>query len=114
MQGVTFAQSIAAGVEKVIRVGKANEGDKTMVDAMAPCARALMESAAIGESLASVVDKGAKAATQGMHATRNMVARKGRARFLGEKSLGYVDPGAASFAMFMEALAEEIKTEEER
>lgn len=112
IQASLFAQAIAAGVENVMRVGKANEGDKTMVDAMAPCARAMLE-AAETEPLTIVIERGAKAAAQGSLATQNMIARKGRARFLGDKSLGYIDPGAASFAIFMEALAQTIKTEED-
>jgi dihydroxyacetone kinase-like protein len=69
----------------------------------------MLAAAGPGVSLASVLAAGSAAASKGMQATRDMIARKGRARFLGEKSVGYIDPGAASFSMFIEALAQEIQ-----
>jgi dihydroxyacetone kinase-like protein len=73
-----------------------------------------MLNTADGENLAAVLAAGSAAATKGMLATQDMIARKGRARFLGEKSVGYIDPGAASFSMFIAALAHEIQTMEEK
>lgn len=109
-----LAAAFVAGVEKVMRVGRAAEGEKTILDAMAPCAQAMLEAAGRGETLAGVMAAGAEAASKGRDATREMAARKGRARFLGEKSVGYVDPGAASFAMFVAEFAQAIKAMEER
>lgn len=106
VEPVTLALAVKAGVEKVIRIGQVREGDKTVVDAMGPCARAMAE--AQGKDLSYVVNAGAKAAIMGRDATRDMVARKGRARFLGERSKGHIDAGAASFTIFMQALAKEI------
>lgn len=113
LQAGDLASAVAAGVAKVVWVGKASEGEKTIVDAMAPCARAMLEAAARQEGLGAVLAAGSAAASAGMQATCVMIARKGRARFLGEKSIGYIDPGAASFSMFIEALAHEIQILEE-
>ena len=91
-----FAAALAAGLEGVRKLGGATEGDKTMVDALAPGI------AAYGSSGARAA---ADAAAKGRDATEPMVARKGRASYLGERSAGHVDPGAASSALLFEALA---------
>ncbi len=102
-QGKTMGEALEAGVNGAIRIGGAAPGDKTVVDAMMPCALAAKEGSCLAESLLL----GAKAAREGAMATSDMVAKKGRAKFLREKSIGFIDPGAMSFAMFMEAWAKE-------
>lgn len=103
---------LSDGLARMIRLGKTVEGEKTMLDAMAPCMRAMQAAVSAGASLSQTVQAGAVAAEDGSQATRAMVAHKGRARFLGEKSAGYIDPGSASFALFMQALAHEINARE--
>lgn len=108
INGTDLALCFAGGLAKLTRLGKTAEGEKTMVDAMAPCVRAMQAAADSGKEMGAMLQAGAAAANAGSQATRDMVAHKGRARFLGDKSAGYVDPGSASFAIFMQALAQEI------
>lgn len=99
----SLARAFAAGLEAVKDRGKAKAGDKTMIDAAEPAIEAL---AAQGEaSLSDALPAMAKAAREGMEATRTMVATTGKARALGERSLGHPDPGAMTFTIFCEALA---------
>lgn len=91
-----FAAALEAGLEGVRKLGGAVEGDKTMVDALTPAV------ATYGSGGAKAA---ADAAAAGRDATEPMVARKGRASYLGERSAGHVDPGAASSALLFEALA---------
>ncbi|MGW1293703.1 dihydroxyacetone kinase subunit DhaL [Streptomyces sp. NPDC002533] len=90
-----FAQAFAAGVAAVGQLGGAQAGDKTMLDALLPAA----------EALATSFDGAAEAARAGAGATVPMQARKGRASYLGERSIGHQDPGATSAALLVEALA---------
>ena len=79
-----------------------------MVDALVPAAEALSAAAASGLSLADALRRAAEAAEQGMKATIPLVARKGRASYLGERSAGHQDPGATSSWLLMEAAAEAL------
>jgi dihydroxyacetone kinase-like protein len=97
-----FAAAVKAGVEGVQSRGKAEPEDKTMIDALLPAAAALAE----GGSLAEAAARGADAAEEGMRATIPLIARKGRASYLGERSRGHQDPGATSSALMMRAAAE--------
>lgn len=90
-----FAQAFAAGVAAVGQLGGAQAGDKTMLDALLPAA----------EALATSFDGAANAARAGAVATVPLQARKGRASYLGERSIGHQDPGATSSALLVEALA---------
>jgi len=93
---------LAAGVAGVVARGKAQLGDKTMVDALTPAVAAMDGAAALPAALAA----SARAAQQGAEATVPLVARKGRASYLGERSAGHLDPGAMSSAMILAALAD--------
>jgi len=84
--------------------GKAEPGEKTMLDAWAPAAQAAGDAAAAGLALAHCLDAAVAAARDGAEATRGMVASKGRAERLGERALGHVDPGAASAVVLIEAM----------
>jgi dihydroxyacetone kinase-like protein len=85
-----------AGVEGVAQRGKAVAGDKTMLDALLPAVEALRRGLAGGAELAEAFDAAARAAEEGMKNTIPMVARKGRASYLGPRSAGHQDPGATS------------------
>jgi phosphoenolpyruvate---glycerone phosphotransferase subunit DhaL len=102
-----WAVVLEAGVKGVQARGKAELEDKTMVDALVPAAEAL-SAAASGLSLADALRRAAEAAEQGMKATIPLVARKGRASYLGERSAGHQDPGATSSWLLMEAAAEAL------
>jgi dihydroxyacetone kinase-like protein len=85
--------------------GKAEIGEKTMVDAWKPAAEAALQARANGEALASCLDAAVRAARDGCEATKGMVATKGRSSRLGDRSLGHVDPGAASAVIVIEAIS---------
>lgn len=96
------------GCDAVMRVGKAQRGEKTIVDAMLPS----VEAAEPAESLSETLTAMAQAANAGAQETVGMQASKGRARFLGERAMGRMDPGAYSYALFLEHLAQEVAQEE--
>ncbi|MET9063025.1 dihydroxyacetone kinase subunit DhaL [Streptomyces antibioticus] len=91
-----FAEALDAGVDAVMRLGGAAPGDKTMIDALVPAV------AALGEGFGAA----AAAAERGAEATVPLQARKGRASYLGERSIGHRDPGATSAALLVAALTE--------
>ncbi|MFI9551836.1 dihydroxyacetone kinase subunit DhaL [Nonomuraea endophytica] len=99
-----FAAAFQAGVDEVARLGKAVEGDKTMLDALGPAARALAGAVRDGAEPRAAFERAAGAAREGALATVPLVARKGRASYLGERSAGHEDPGAASSALIVGAL----------
>ncbi|WP_335976531.1 dihydroxyacetone kinase subunit DhaL [Streptomyces sp. CA2R106] len=103
---VRVAGALAAGLAGVRRLGAATEGDKTMIDAYAPALVAFRVSAEAGAGLAQAAAAAADAAEQGMRATTSMQARKGRASYLGARSIGHQDPGATSTALIFRALAD--------
>lgn len=103
-----WTECFEAGLNGVMMRGKAQPGDKTMIDALAPALAALKAHA--GAPLADALDASAGAAEAGATATIPLVARKGRASYLGERSAGHQDPGATSSAMLLRALAEIAKS----
>lgn len=100
-----LSEALGAALDGVRQLGGAVEGDKTMVDALAPAVAAFAEAVRGGASLASAARSGGEAAAEGADATVPMQARKGRASYLGPRSKGHEDPGAASTALIMRALA---------
>lgn len=100
-----FAAALRAGVDGVVARGRAEAGDKTMFDALAPALDALDGALASGADLATALEAAAAAAEAGRDATESMVARKGRASYLGQRSVGHIDPGATSSAMLIAAAA---------
>jgi phosphoenolpyruvate---glycerone phosphotransferase subunit DhaL len=100
-----FAKALRAGVEGVVQRGRAEAGDKTMFDALAPALDALDAALSSGSGLAAALADATVAAEKGRDATESMVARKGRASYLGQRSVGHVDPGATSAAMLIAAAA---------
>ncbi|MEU4240232.1 dihydroxyacetone kinase subunit DhaL [Actinoplanes sp. NPDC026619] len=103
LDGADLAKVLRAALEGVVARGKAQAGDKTMYDALAPAVLSLEESAAAGQPLAEALDAAVRAAEQGRESTIAMVARKGRASYLGERSAGHQDPGATSVTLLLVA-----------
>jgi dihydroxyacetone kinase-like protein len=101
-----WASALEAGVNGVLMRGKANPGDKTMVDALTPALATLKQASADGTSLPEALRQSAQAAEQGMKDTIPLVARKGRASYLGERSAGHQDPGATSSYLLLKAAAD--------
>ncbi|WP_248964587.1 DAK2 domain-containing protein [Sphaerisporangium perillae] len=99
-----LAAAFEAALAGVRRLGGAAEGDKTMVDALAPATRALAVAANGGMKPEEALDAALAAAEEGAQATIPLQARKGRASYLGERSIGHKDPGAASTALIFAAL----------
>ena len=97
----SFAVAMRAGLDGLVSRGKAEVGDKTMVDALAPAVDALERSRA--QPLSAGLDAARRAADEGRDATVAMVARKGRASYLGDRSIGHQDPGATSAALLIRA-----------
>ena len=98
--------ALDAALNGVIMRGKAELGDKTMVDALTPAVKALKQAVNDKEAIGKALRLSADAAKQGMEATTPLVARKGRASYLGERSAGHQDPGATSSYMLLNAAAE--------
>ncbi|WP_405498750.1 dihydroxyacetone kinase subunit DhaL [Nocardia sp. NBC_00511] len=103
-----FARAFRAGLDGVVARGKAEPGDKTMVDTLTPAADALDAQAAAGASARAALDAAVSAADAGRDATIALTARKGRASYLGERSAGHQDPGAASAALLVLAAREAL------
>lgn len=101
-----WAATLEAGVNGVVMRGKANLGDKTMVDALTPALNALKEAAANGAATGAALQRSAAAAAQGRDATIPLVAKKGRASYLGERSAGHQDPGATSSTIMLKTAAD--------
>jgi dihydroxyacetone kinase-like protein len=106
-----FARALRAGLEGVVARGKAQAGDKTMYDALAPACDALDAALADGLGLSEAMARAAAAADVGRDATILMLARKGRASYLGERSVGHQDPGATSAALMVTAAARTLGRE---
>jgi dihydroxyacetone kinase-like protein len=106
LDGAVVATALTAARDGVVARGKAESGDKTMVDALTPAVMAAKAAADAGGDAAGVLAAAAKAATAGAAATIPMQARKGRASYLGERSIGHQDPGATSTAYLLQALAD--------
>jgi dihydroxyacetone kinase-like protein len=98
--------ALRAGLESLQKLGAAEPGDKTMVDAYRPALEAFQAATAAGGDLAAATAAAAQAARAGMEATTAMQARKGRASYLGARSVGHQDPGATSTWLIFQAFAD--------
>ena len=105
----TFAAALKAGRDGVVERGKASVGEKTMLDAMTPAVEAFESHVADGDGPLAAATAALTAAERGRDATIPLVARKGRASYLGERSAGHQDPGATSTAYLFEALVAAVK-----
>jgi dihydroxyacetone kinase-like protein len=110
LDGAALATALEAALRGVVELGAAEPGDKTMVDALAPAAQALREGVDRGEDLGVAIASAAAAADEGARATVPMQARKGRASYLGERSVGHQDPGATSTALIVAALGRALES----
>jgi dihydroxyacetone kinase-like protein len=109
--GEQLAAALEAALEGIVELGAAQEGDKTMVDALAPAVRALREGLANGSNVADSLAAARVAAEEGMKATVPLQAQKGRASYLGERSIGHQDPGATSTTLILAALEQSVAAE---
>ncbi|KAA2259452.1 dihydroxyacetone kinase subunit L [Solihabitans fulvus] len=100
------AAALRAALDGVVARGKAEPGDKTMVDALTPAVAAAEAAAASGSTVAEVLSAAADAADEGAASTVPLVARKGRASYLGERSANHLDPGSRSTALLLRSFAE--------
>ncbi|MFJ5999585.1 dihydroxyacetone kinase subunit DhaL [Streptomyces sp. NPDC092370] len=100
--------ALEAGLATVVRLGAAVPGDKTIFDAFAPAVAAFRDASTAGGDLRAAVTAAAEAAEAGARSTVPMQARKGRASYLGYRSIGHLDPGAASTEMLFRSLADEV------
>jgi dihydroxyacetone kinase-like protein len=105
VQAETLVKAFRAGLDGVVARGRAEAGDKTMFDALAPAVEALDRELARSGNLAAALAAATAAAEAGRDATTALHARKGRASYLGERSVGHQDPGATSSALLMVAAA---------
>ena len=101
-----FAAALESGLAAVQKLGAAEPGDKTIVDAYAPALAAFRRAADEGAAFRDAAVAAAEAAEEGMRATVPLQARKGRASYLGPRSIGHQDPGATSTALIFRALAD--------
>ncbi|WP_438355003.1 dihydroxyacetone kinase subunit DhaL [Microbacterium sp. CJ88] len=108
LDAAALGAALRAGVEGVVARGKAEPGDKTMIDALVPALDAWDAAASGGASVQEAADAAASAAASGRDATTPLVARKGRASYLGERSAGHVDPGATSATLLLDALRDAL------
>jgi phosphoenolpyruvate---glycerone phosphotransferase subunit DhaL len=100
-----------AGIEGLQQRGKAVLGDKTMLDALLPAMDAMRSASEAGSGLREILERGAEGAEAGMRATVSLQARKGRASYLGERSIGHQDAGATAAYLLLKAAAEELPRE---
>jgi dihydroxyacetone kinase-like protein len=108
LDGSALGAALRAGLDGIVARGKPEAGDKTMFDAMSPAVDAFDAALAAESSVVDAARAASDAAAAGRDATLPLVARKGRASYLGERSAGHLDPGAASTAILFETLADTI------
>ena len=108
IDGAQLAGALEAALAAIKELGAAEVGDKTIVDALEPAVAALRTALGAGEPLARALEAAAAAAEEGAEATVPLQARKGRASYLGERSVGHKDPGATSTALIMRGLARAV------
>jgi len=106
LDAVAVAAMFEAGVAGLRQQTKAQPGDKTMIDALVPAVDALRAAANSGADVSSALQQAAEAASRGAQATKDMTAKFGRARNLGDRTLGHADPGATSISYIFAGFAE--------
>ena len=106
LDGPAFIKAMEAAVDGIKMRGKATEGEKTMLDALCPALKVIQDEVAAGKLLKEALQDAAAAAEKGVEYTKTIIATKGRASYLGERSLGHQDPGATSSLYLLQVLAE--------
>ncbi len=104
-----YVNALQAGINGIVMRGKAHLQDKTMLDALQPALDALKQAAESGASLQDALEQSAAAAAAGRDATTPLPARKGRASYLGDRSIGHQDPGATSSHLLLQSLVDAVK-----
>jgi dihydroxyacetone kinase-like protein len=105
----TFADALQSAVAAVKQRGKADVGEKTMLDVWVPAAETLRQAVSAGKDINAILEAICAAAEAGVESTRDMLATKGRASFLGERSKGHIDAGAKTAQLMIAAIARQIK-----
>jgi dihydroxyacetone kinase-like protein len=105
----TFAEAFVLAVEAVKQRGKADIGEKTMLDVWIPVANAFQQDVSAGKNITDILQHICAVADTGVEATRDMLATKGRASFLGERSKGHIDAGAKTAQLMIAAISDVIK-----
>lgn len=103
-----FFACMDAAIEGVKMRGKGDKGEKTMLDAMIPALEAMKSSADGGAGAKEVLEAGVRAAKEGVEYTKTIIATKGRASYVGERSIGHQDPGATSFTDMLEVICQTL------
>ena len=103
-----FLVCLKVGIEGIMMRGRSARGEKTMLDAMIPASEAMEKANAEGMDAKSVIEAGVKAAFDGVEYTKTIAATKGRASYIGERSIGHQDPGATSFAFLLDTVAKTL------
>lgn len=101
-----FIAMFDAAIEGVVKRGKATTGEKTMLDSMIPASEAIKASYAADQDVKKAFAAGVKAAEDGIEFTKTIKATKGRASYIGDRSIGHADPGAASFTIMLKDIAD--------
>lgn len=109
LSGEDLANLLQAGVDGIVQRGRAELGDKTMIDAWFPAMTAMRASLAESEDILAALETAVAAADQGVKDTIPLQAKKGRASYLGERSIGHQDPGATSSYLMLKALMDTVK-----
>jgi dihydroxyacetone kinase-like protein len=104
-----YTNALQSGINGIVMRGKAQLKDKTMLDALQPALDALKQAAENGSTLEEALEKSAEAAAAGRDATTPLLARKGRASYLGDRSIGHQDPGATSSHLLLQSLVDAVK-----
>jgi len=108
ISGEEFAIALEAAIGGIKMRGKSTEGEKTMLDALCPAHKALTEALAGGKDLKEALAAAVEAAAKGVEYTKTIIATKGRASYLGERSIGHQDPGATSSLYILQAMEETL------
>lgn len=104
----TFASAFSQGVESIKQRGKADIGEKTMLDTLIPVANSLQADAVNNAALSTALNNAKSAAIAGMESTKKLIATKGRASFLGERAIGHIDAGARTSQLMICAIADAL------
>ena len=108
-----FVATLEEGLKAVQDRGKAKVGDKTMVDALAPAAEAARKTLNNGASLEQTAEAAAKAAASGADASKGLVAKVGKAKGLGDRTVGFIDPGALTMSILLDSICGTIRKHSE-
>jgi phosphoenolpyruvate---glycerone phosphotransferase subunit DhaL len=108
-----LAEILASGLNSILKQTRARTGDKTMIDALEPAVEAVGKTAAAGDEIPAALESAAAAALEGADRTKALVARYGRAKFLGEKTLGHADAGATSVALIFQGFSQALMARRE-